>query len=180
MTAIAFSGVVVSQASYSAFVASTEIPDNSWSTETLSMQNDHATAPLFAEKDVSAGSSGQKYITIQWTNSVKAKLALYGKSSTKDPVLDNAINLTIKEGGFNAAGKFGLITGGLNYSGTLANFIADHSSYSTGLHNTPNSAYQPTGSTTYEISWSVDDSTVPSGWAGRSTTADLVWEEQRG
>lgn len=88
--ALIVSAVVVSQASYSAFTATTTNPGNNWNTGNLSLINDSAVA-LFSVNNIKPGDWGSKCITVTapkvvsgTTVAMTAKAATGGKSELND------------------------------------------------------------------------------------------------
>ncbi|MDD0858415.1 hypothetical protein NHF46_12870 [Arthrobacter alpinus] len=88
--ALIISGVVVSQASYSAFTATTTNAGNNWNSGNLSLINDSASA-LFSVSNIKPGDWGSKCITVTapkvvsgTTVAMNATVSAAGKSELND------------------------------------------------------------------------------------------------
>ena len=105
--ALVVSGLVVSQASYSAFSATTNNAGNSWASGTLALSNDAGTA-LFSATNIKPGDGGSKCITVSTTATVASTLKLYASSYSKGTKsLGDRINVTVTSGSFPGAGPAG-------------------------------------------------------------------------
>lgn len=177
--AVAVSGLVVSQASYSAYSATTVNPTSNWTTGTVALTNDANTA-AFTATNLKPGSTGSKCIAVTSTGSLASTVKLYGTNPASTKNLASAITLTITQG---TGGSFGsctgyapLTTGGSLYSGTLEGFGTSHTGYTNGL-----GTWAPTGtaseSRTYQVTYTVNSQAADSTQGGTAALG-LTWEAQ--
>ena len=176
--AIAVSGLVVSQASYSAYSATTVSPTSNWATGTVALTDDDANTAEMTAANLEPGFTGTQCIAVTSTGSLASTVHLYATdlSSTKD--LAANINLEVVQG---SGGSFGSCTGFTAqgtpvYDGTLAGFGSTATSYPTGL-----GTWAPTGradeSRTYQISYTVKGD-APDTTQGGTAAVGLTWEAQ--
>lgn len=178
--ALLASGAVVSQASYSAYSASTSNPTSNWTTGTVNLADDDTSTALFTASALKPGSTGTKCIAVTSTGSLASSVKLYGTAPATTKALASYINLAITQG---AGGSFGSCTGftpaATNptvYSGTVDNLGTSSTSYATGL-----GTWTPIGSgsetQTYRIVYTVS-STAPDSTQGGTAALGLTWEAQ--
>jgi hypothetical protein len=184
--AVAVSGLVVSQASYSAYSATTVNPTSNWATGTVALTDDDggsgtaAGSAAFTASNLKPGSTGTKCIVVTSKGSLASAVKLYGTTPATTKDLAANINLSITQG---TGGSFGdctgytkLTTGGDLYTGTLDNFGKTATGYSSGL-----GTWTPTGTTnesrTYQITYTVS-STAPDTTQGGTASVGLTWEAQ--
>ena len=178
--AVAVSGLVVAQASYSAYSATTVNPTNNWATGTVALTDDDTNTAAFSATNLKPGATGTKCLTVTSTGSLASTVKLYATTpaSTKD--LAANINLTISQG---SGGSFGSCTGytplptGANlYTGTLAGFGTAYTGYTNGL-----GSWAPTGTTnesrTYQITYTVA-ANAPDTTQGGTASLGLTFEAQ--
>lgn len=190
------SGVIVWQASYAAFTASTNTPVNNWTSGSVAVTNDHAASVLWdysgANKlvpgdsdvkcvsvtyngtvDLSAGPIGHVDggVVFYLTNAVPGALGSYLQMSIERSDVVGNCTTTFGQGSsvvdvFNGADASG--------AGTTLTDLAAHSAWATGL-----SRWQPTASGQvmyYRIKWTLlDVGGVPQS---STTTAAFTWEAQ--
>ncbi|NUU30600.1 hypothetical protein [Arthrobacter sp. C9C5] len=180
--ALLVSGVAVSQASYSAFSATSESATNSWKSGTVAISSsaDKTTGTAtFSAENMKPGATGAKCITVTSTGTLASAVKLYATApaSTKD--LSTWITLDITEGtGSNSAcNDFKVLTPAATaYSGTLAAFGAASTSYATGW-----GSWTPTGTAsetrTYKITYTLK-SDAPNSTQGGSASMGFTWEAQ--
>ncbi len=76
--AVAVSGLVVSQASYSAYSATTVNPTSNWTTGTVALTDDDANTAAFTAANLKPGSTGTKCIAVTSTGTLASAVKLYG------------------------------------------------------------------------------------------------------
>jgi hypothetical protein len=182
--AIAVSGVVVSQASYSAYSATTVNPTSNWATGTVALNDDDTNTAAFTAANLKPGATGSRCIVVTSTGSLASAVKLYATTPTTTKNLAANITLTITQG---TGGSFGtctgytpLATGASVYTGTLDGFGTTATSYSTGLGSwTP--AVNPAGtaneSRTFQITYTVK-SDAPDTTQGGTAAVGFTWEAQ--
>jgi len=177
--AVAVSGLVVSQASYSAYSDATVNPTSNWATGTVALDDDANTA-AFTAANLKPGSSGTKCIAVTSSGSLASTVKLYATDAATTKNLASHINLTITQG---TGGSFGscsgftpLASGSAVYSGTLDTFGTTHTSYADGVGGwTPAGASNETR--TYQITYTVN-SQAPDTTQGGTAAVGLTWEAQ--
>jgi hypothetical protein len=178
--AIAVSGLVVSQASYSAYSATTVNPTNNWATGTVALADDDSNTAAFTATNLKPGSTGTKCIAVTSSGSLASNVKLYATNpaSTKD--LAANINFKVVQG---TGGSFGsctgfapLASGAELYSGTVAGFGATYTGFNNGL-----GTWAPTGtateSRTYQITYTVKGD-APDTTQGGTAALGLTFEAQ--
>ena len=177
---IAVSGLVVSQASYSAYSATTVNPTNNWATGTVALADDDTNTAAFTATNLKPGSTGTKCIAVTSTGSLASNVKLYATNpaSTKD--LAANINFKVVQG---SGGSFGdcagftpLVSGAELYSGTVAGFASSYTGFNKGLGD-----WAPTGTATetrtYQITYSVRTE-APDTTQGGTAALGLTFEAQ--
>lgn len=178
--ALVASGLVVSQASYSAYSASTSNPTNNWTAGTVALSDDDSSTAMFSATNLKPGSTGEKCIVVTSTGSLPSVVKLYGTSSATTKGLASQLNLTVTQG---TGGSFGsctgftaLSSGSAVYSGTVAGFGSAATSYATGV-----GSWSPTGSAsesrTFKVSYSLADN-APDSTQGGTAALGFTWEAQ--
>lgn len=178
--AVAVSGLVVSQASYSAYSATTVNPTSNWASGTVALTDDDANTAAFTVSNIKPGATGSRCIVVSSSGSLASTVKLYGTGATTTKGLASAMNLTVTQG---TGGSFGsctgytpLASGSSVYSGTLDNFGSTATGYSTGV-----GSWAPTGtateSRTYQISYSLNANAADSTQNGTAAIG-FTWEAQ--
>lgn len=178
--ALLLSGLVVGQASYSAYSATTVNPTNNWTTGTVALADDDTNTAAFTAQNLKPGSTGTKCITVTSTGTLASQVKLYATTPTTTKNLASYINLTITQG---TGGSFGsctgftaLATGSSVYTGTLDNLGATATGYATGL-----GTWNPTGTgtetRTYQITYTVNPA-APDSTQNGTAALGLTWEAQ--
>ena len=178
--AVAVSGLVVSQASYSAYSATTENPTNNWATGSVALGDDDGGTAAFTVANLKPGSTRTRCIAVTSTSSLPSTVKLYATNQATTKDLAAHIRLTITQG---TGGSFGrcagftpLAGGGRLYDGTLESFGYTATSYTSGLGN-----WAPTGQAdetrTFRLVYTVDRD-APDSTQGGSATGGLTWEAQ--
>ncbi|GAA1436821.1 hypothetical protein GCM10009616_37490 [Microlunatus lacustris] len=178
--AIAVSGLVVSQASYSAYSATTESPTSNWATGTVALSDDDRGIAEMTASNVKPGFTGSHCITVTSTGSLASAVKLYATGSASTKGLAEHIDVTLVQG---TGGSFGncsgftrLPTGGTLFVGTMDGFSQSHTGFANGL-----GGWTPTGqgdeSRTYMVTFRVDPE-APNTTQGGTASVGLTWEAQ--
>jgi hypothetical protein len=178
--ALLVSGIVVGQASYSAFNSTTSNPTNNWSAGTVALSDDDSNTAMFTATGLKPGSTGTKCIAVTSSGSLASNVNLYGTSPATTNALSTYIHLTVTQGTGGTSGSCTgftpLATGSALYTGTLANFATTATNYATGL-----GTWTPTGTApetrTYEFTYTVDAAT-PNTSQGGTAAIGFTWEDQ--
>ena len=182
--ALAASGLVVAQSSYSAYSATTVNPTSNWATGTVALGDDDSNTAAFTATNLKPGSTGTRCIVVSSTGTLPASVKLYGTTPTTTNALASNINLTVTQG---TGGSFGsctgftaLTTGSSVYTGTLADFGANATSYATG-QGSWSTAGVATGAAaetrTYQLAYTVKSDAPNSTQAGTAAIG-FTWEAQ--
>jgi hypothetical protein len=182
--AIAVSGVVVSQASYSAYSATTVNPTSNWATGTVALNDDDTNTAAFTAANLKPGATGSRCIVVTSTGSLASAVRLYATTPTTTKNLAANITLAITQG---TGGSFGsctgytpLATGASVYTGTVDGFGTTATSYSTGLGSWA-PAVNPAGtaneSRTFQITYTVKTD-APDTTQGGTAAVGFTWEAQ--
>jgi hypothetical protein len=178
--ALVASGVVVSQASYSAYSASTSNPASSWTSGTVELGDDDSATALFSASNLKPGSTGEKCIAVTSTGSLASTVKLYGTGAATTKALASSIQLSVTQGSggsFGSCAGFTPLAGGSSvYSGTVAGFGSSATSYATGV-----GTWAPTGTAsetrTYKVVYTLSD-TAPDTTQGGTASLGFTWEAQ--
>ena len=182
--ALAASGLVVAQSSYSAYSATTVNPTSNWATGTVALTDDDANVAAFTATNLKPGSTGSRCIVVSSTGSLPASVKLYGTGAATTKALASSINLNVTQG---TGGSFGsctgftaLTTGSSVYSGTLADFGSSATNYTTGVGSWA-TAGVATGAAaetrTYQLTYSVRTETT-NDTQGGTAALGFTWEAQ--
>ena len=182
--ALAASGLVVAQSSYSAYSATTVNPTSNWATGTVALTDDDNNTAAFTASNLKPGSTGTRCIVVSSTGSLPASVKLYGTGAATTKALASSINLTVTQG---TGGSFGscngytpLTSGSAVYSGTLADFGSSATNFSTGV-GTWNTAGVASGAAaetrTYQLTYSVRTETT-NDTQGGTAALGFTWEAQ--
>ena len=178
--AIAVSGLVVSQASYSAYSATTVNPTNNWATGTVALADDDTNTAAFTATNLKPGSTGTKCIAVTSSGSLASTVKLYATNPATTKNLAAHIDLTISQG---TGGTFGDCTGYTKlaagadlYAGTLDQLGRAATGFTTGIGD-----WAPTGradeTRTYQITYTVNPK-APDTTQGGTAALGLTWEAQ--
>lgn len=178
--ALVASGLIVSQASYSAFSATTSDDGSAWSMGSVVLTDDSAGAALFTANNLKPGSADTNCIAVTSSGSLPAAVRLYASDVKQTGELGSHVRLTIRQGtggghgtceGFSAAASSPVL-----YDGTLSGFASARTSYATGL-----GTWQPNGvapeTVVYEITYAVSPD-APSSVMGTAASLGFTWEAQ--
>jgi hypothetical protein len=178
--ALLASGLIISQASYSAFSSVASNPGSNWTAGSVAITDDDAGSALFTATALKPGSTGTKCIAVTSTGSLASTVKLYGVGSATTNALSSSIALTVTQG---TGGSFGsctgftaLATGSSIYSGTLGAFGSTATNYATGL-----GTWAPTGAApetrVYRLTYTVD-AAAPNTTQNGTATVAFTWEAQ--
>lgn len=178
--ALVASGLIIAQASYSAFSSVASNPASNWTAGSVALTDDDAGVALFTATALKPGSTGTKCLAVTSTGSLASTVKLYGTGPSTTNALSTYIALTVTQG---TGGTFGsctgftaLATGSSVYSGTLAAFGATATNYATGL-----GTWVPTGTASetrvYRITYTVDAAAPNTSQNGTASVA-FTWEAQ--
>jgi hypothetical protein len=180
------SGVLVWQASYAAFSATTTNPNNTFSAGTVTLtDNRQPGTVMFNPTGLKPGSTGSACIKVTYNGSLAANVKMYVAAA--DLTTSTATNLAqyltleIDEGtgtqtncsDFSSTATIYNSSGSGDTTKTLSAFSAASNNFATGV-----SSFAPTGSgqtKTYKITYWVQDN---NGAAGMNSTAKFTWEAQ--
>ena len=182
--ALAASGLVVAQSSYSAYSATTVNPTSNWATGTVALADDDNNTAAFTASNLKPGSTGTRCIVVSSTGCLPSAVKLYGTGAATTKALASDINLTVTQG---TGGSFGsctgytpLTSGSSVYTGTLAGFASTATSFNTGV-GTWNTAGVATGGApetrTYQLTYSVRTETT-NDTQGGTAAIGFTWEAQ--
>lgn len=178
--AILASGLVVGQASFAAFSATTASPTSNWSAGTVALADDDSNTALFTASNLKPGDTGTKCITVTSSGSLPAAVKLYGTSAATTNSLSANITLAVVQGTggsyANCTGFTPLSTGSSLYGGSLAGFASSATNFATGL-----GTWAPTGSAaetrTYKFTYTLD-AAAPNSSQGGTAAIGFTWESQ--
>lgn len=178
--ALLASGLVVSQASYSAFSASTSDGGNAWSMGSVALSDDSAQEALFSASNLKPGSADTNCIAVTSSGSLPSAVRLYATDVRQTGNLGSYVTLQIRQGTGGGhgtcAGFTPATTSPVLYSGSLSKFAGASTSYATGV-----GTWQPTGTAeetvVYEISYAVSPD-APSSVMGATASLGFTWEAQ--
>jgi hypothetical protein len=179
--ALVVGGVAVSQASYSAFSATTENSANNWTAGSVKLDSDASTA-TFTAGNLKPGDNGAKCITVSSTGSLASSVKLYATKATTENALSSWIDVTITEGSGMGGdcGTFLPLSRKTDlYTGTLEAF-AGKTDFKNGLATT----WAPADATpkapvtrTFKIAYTLN-SEAPNTTQGGTASVGFTWEAQ--
>jgi len=181
--ALAASGLVVAQSSYSAYSATTVNPSSNWATGTVALGDDDNNTAAFTAANLKPGSTGTRCIVVSSTGSLPSSVKLYGTGAATTKALASDITLTVTQG---TGGSFGsctgytpLATGASVYSGTLAGFGSSATTFATGVGswNTAGATTADPETRTYQLSYTVKADTT-NDTQGGTAALGFTWEAQ--
>jgi len=176
------SALIVAQASYSAFSATTVNPTNNWAAGTVALSDDDSATAMFTVTGLRPGSTGTRCIAVTSTGTVPSAVRLYTSAASFSQTngLADAMTLTVTQG---TGGSFGSCTGysplgvgGSLYSGSLTGFSTTATSYATGL-----GTWAPTGAASetrvFQFTYTLP-TTAPNGTQAGTAAIGFTWEAQ--
>jgi len=177
--ALVASGLVVSQASYSAYSDKTSNPTSNWGSGTVVLADDDSNTALFSAENLKPGDTGEQCIAVTSSGSLDSAVKLYATAAATTNALSSEIDLTITQGtggSFGSCGLFvALVTGSAVYSGTLAAFGSSATNYATGVGNWAAASGPQTR--TYKISYTLASDAPDSSQDGTAEVG-FTWEAQ--
>jgi len=179
--AVAASGVVVSQASYSAYSATTVNPTNNWASGTVALTDDYPNTAQLTAGNQKPGSTNTACIKVTSSGSLASTVKLYATNPTSTKNLAANISLTITQG---TGGSFGSCTGfaplpsGADlYSGSLEQFGTTYTGFGNGLGGDWALTGAAAESRTYQFVYTVSPQ-APDTTQGATAGLGLTWEAQ--
>jgi len=182
--ALAVSGLVVAQSSYSAYSATTVNPTSNWATGTVALTDDDANTAAFTASNLKPGSTGSRCIVVSSTGTLPSAVKLYATGATTTKNLAASINLSVTQG---TGGSFGsctgytpLASGSSVYTGTLAELSTSATSYATGVGSWAPAGVATGGAAetrTYQLTYTVK-ADAPDSTQGGTASTGLTWETQ--
>jgi hypothetical protein len=179
--AMVASGAMVWHASYSAFSATTSNPTSNWAAGSVALTDDDSNTAMFTlgtAGNLKPGSTGSKCIVVTSNGTLPSAVKLYGTSPATTNQLSTYLTITVDEGtGGSFSGGCGAFTSTQQiYNGTLANFGATKTNYSSGV-----GSWQPTGTAgetkVYKFTYTLS-STTPDTSQGGTASIGFTWEAQ--
>jgi hypothetical protein len=178
--ALLASGLIVSQASYSAYSATTTNPASNWNSGTVALTDGDNSIAAFTATNLKPGATDAKCITVTSAGTLASAVKLYGTNPATTNNLAAHIDLTITQGTGGLPGgsctNFVADAGNPGYTGTLAGFGSTATNYDTGI-----GTWAPTGTgsetRTYKINYTLS-STAPNTTQGGTATIGFTWEAQ--
>lgn len=172
------SALLIWQASYAAFSDTTDNPGNNWEAGSVAISDDDEGSALFAAAGLTPGATGERCITTTYIGSLAAEVRLYGSDAASTDELDEHINLTITSGtggSYNSCEDFVADDDSEVFSGSLADFAANHTDYASGIDL--GTVVNESAPATYQFSYTFA-ADAPN--TVQKATADLgfVWEAQ--
>jgi hypothetical protein len=182
--AVVAAGGMVLQSSQAAFEAETRVSGNSWTTGTLTLENDsNGSAAFHVTGMIPSATEYTKCIVVTSTSNVPGTVKFYTMNPTSTPSatrVEGFINMKVETGanGSFSAGCNGFTSASTLFDGTLY-----------GLTNSTTGAYNwssalgawavTSGSKTYKFTWSFNPSAADANTVqGQSFGADFEWEMQ--
>ncbi|MBD8729144.1 hypothetical protein [Frigoribacterium sp. CFBP 13707] len=188
--ALVASGLVVSQASYSAFSSTTANPTSNWTAGSVALTDDDGGttadgstgAAMFQATNLKPGSTGSKCIAVTSTGSLASAVKLYSSSYSTTKALGDNITLNITQG---TGGGFGSCTGytpaqgaaGAVYSGTVAGLSTAATNYGNGVGTWATVGGTTPEVRTYQVTYTVNSAATNAQQGGTAAIA-LTWEAQ--
>ena len=181
--ALVASGLVVSNASYSAFSAQTSNPTSNWTTGSVKLTDNDSDVALFTAVNLKPGSTGANCITVTSTGSLPSTVKLYGTGAVNvSNDLGLKTSLKIEQGSGTCAAFVAATTGGTVYDGTLAAFQTARSSYATGADawvttGNPTGADSAAENRVYKFTYTVGQDLLNAS-QGLNVKQGFTWEAQ--
>ena len=172
--AVAVSGLVVAQASYSAYSATTVNPTNNWATGTVALSDDDTNTAAFTAANLKPGATGTKCITVTSTGTLASTVKLYATTPTSPrtspPTSTSPSARAPAAPSAPAPATPPSPTGATLYNGTLAGFGTAYTGYTNGL-----GSWAPTGTgteaRTYQITYTVNGNAPDTTQGGTAASA---------
>lgn len=181
--ALLVSGVAVSQASYSAFSATTQSSANNWAAGTVRLDSGAnkaasgagAGTATFTATNLKPGSTGAKCITVTSSGSLASTVKLYATDAKTTNKLSSSIDLVITEGTGGDSTCTGFTPAGEIFNDTLAK-LGSKKSFAAGV-----GAWTPDGTSpetrTYKIVYTLN-AAAPNSTQEGTASMGFTWEAQ--
>ena len=175
--ALIASGLIVSQASYSAYSATTTNPTSNWATGTVVLSDNDDNTAAFSADNLKPGATGSKCIVVTSSGTLASSVKLYTTNATTTNSLASHVNLSITQGTGGSLGSCdGYVSANSVYNGTLSGLTSSATDFSSGL-----GVWEPTGTgsetKTYQITYTVSGS-APDSTQGGTAAVGFTWEAQ--
>jgi len=178
--ALAASGLVVAQSSYSAYSSTTVSPTSNWATGTVSLSDDDSGAAAFQVANARPGASGSRCLVVTSNGTTPSEVRVYGANPSGTTNLAAFIDLTITQGtggSFGSCDGFTPLTSGAGiYRGNLMDFGVSHTDYASGVTGWTTTGAPPE-SRTYRLDYTISPD-APNDTMGGSAGGDIVFEAQ--
>lgn len=175
------SAAIIWHASFAAFTATTDNPNNQWSSGTVTLTDNDSGTAMFSASNLKPGSTGSSCITVSYNGSLAAAVKLYiapgglTHSAGSSPYLSDYLTITVEEG--SGSPGFGDCTG-FTASATIISgqHLTQIASTNTNFSNGAGT-WAPSGAATkvYRFTYTLDAS-APNTVAGQTETATFTWE----
>ncbi len=181
------SGALVWQASSAAFTASTQNQNNSWASGQVALTDNVPGGAWFNETSLVPDQTGKKCVEVTYNGNVKAGVKLFGSvGATAVQTMSPYLELHIERGTTTCAdiNNIGTVTNifgdgdGVLSGDALADFLTNHTNYSTAAAGTP--AWEPTAAATtvpYRFTWRLKGA-ANAAMNTSATEINFIWEAQ--
>ncbi|UQN28078.1 CalY family protein [Brachybacterium kimchii] len=165
---LVLSSLLIWHASYAAFSDTTENPGNSWQAGQVEITDDDAGTAMFDAKELAPGDTGTNDIVTTYSGTLDAATRLYGEDEATTQDLAQYIDLKIVAGSGADASTV--------YTGTLADFAADHSDFASGI-DLGRAEGGSDASTPYTFTYTLS-ADAPDSAQGGTARIGFTWEAQ--
>lgn len=171
---IVASGLLVWQSSYAAFTATTQNPNNTFSSGTVVLADNDSNTALFSASGLVPGSSDFKCIDVTYSGASAANVEFYATIVGTDDALATYLDFTVAEvsAGVPCASTGNVVAPLFGPPGTLAGLVTANNNYATGL-----GTWAPPGTASetrrYRFNYALQDNNAAQGL---SAAVDLTWE----
>lgn len=178
---LGLSGLIVWQASYSAFSTTTSNNGNNWTTATVGLSNDSGGTPMFTVSNIAPGATGNRCIQISSTSTVPSAVKLYtaiGAAPSND--ISQYINVQIEQGtGGTFASCSGFTPSGTAvYNGPLSTLTSTYTNFGNGLGPWSLTGTNLPERLSYRVTWTFSSSAPSSTQTGTTPSVTFTWEAQ--
>ena len=181
-TAMLASGLIIAQASYAAFSATTSNAGNTWSAGSIAISDDDSDTALFTASGLKPGDTGTSCLVVTSTGSLPSSVKMYSTGAASTNALSSYLDIAVTQGTGGTAGDctgFTPLTSGAGiYSGSLADFGVNATSFATGA-----GSWRPAGgaseSRTFRVTYTLKAATPNTAQNGTASVG-FTWEAQSG
>ena len=181
-SAMLASGLIIAQASYAAFSATTSNAGNTWSAGSIAISDDDSDTALFTASGLKPGDTGTSCLVVTSTGSLPSSIKMYSTGAASTNALSSYLDIAVTQGTGGTAGDctgFTPLTSGPDvYSGSLADFGVRTTSFPTGA-----GSWRPTGGTsesrTFRVTYTLRAATPNTAQNGTASVG-FTWEAQSG